>query len=110
MRREEAITNLEMISVAFVEPVTKEQRNLINDTFDMAIKALQDKGRDRKKAKRFKNKYLKLKTAIEKIKAEIENQKKIDVEDDDVVFSIRCISCGLNIALDIINKHIGDKA
>ena len=40
MTREEAIKNLKMISVAFVEPVTKEQRKLINDTFDMAIQAL----------------------------------------------------------------------
>ena len=30
-----------MIRVAFVEPVTKEQRKLIDDTFDMAIKALE---------------------------------------------------------------------
>ena len=41
MTKEEAITNLNMISVAFVEPVTKEQRKLIDDTFDMAIKALE---------------------------------------------------------------------
>lgn len=40
MTREEAIANLNMISVAFVEPVTKEQRKLINDTFEMAIQAL----------------------------------------------------------------------
>lgn len=41
MTREEAIANLKMISVAFVEPVTKEQRKLIDDTFYMAIKALE---------------------------------------------------------------------
>ena len=41
MTKEEAIANLNMISVAFVEPVTKEQRKLIDDTFDMAIKALE---------------------------------------------------------------------
>lgn len=41
MTRDEAITNLNMISVAFVDVVTKEQRKLINDTFDMAIKALE---------------------------------------------------------------------
>ena len=41
MTREEAINNLNMISVAFVEPVTKEQRKLIDDTFDMAIQALE---------------------------------------------------------------------
>lgn len=40
MTRKEAIANLNMISVAFVEPVTKEQRELIDDTFYMAIKAL----------------------------------------------------------------------
>jgi len=42
MSREEAIANLNMISVAFVEPVTKEQRKLIDDTFDMAIQALEN--------------------------------------------------------------------
>lgn len=31
MTREEAINNLNMISVAFVEPVTKEQRKLIRN-------------------------------------------------------------------------------
>lgn len=41
MTREEAVANLNMISVAFVEPVTKEQRKLIDDTFDMAIEALE---------------------------------------------------------------------
>lgn len=41
MTRKEAITNLNMISVAFVEPVTKGQRELIDDTFNMAIKALE---------------------------------------------------------------------
>lgn len=40
MTREEAITNLKMIRVAFVEPITEEQAKLIDDTFDMAIKAL----------------------------------------------------------------------
>lgn len=43
MTREEAIANLKMISVAFVEPVTKEQRKLIDDTFNMAIEALETK-------------------------------------------------------------------
>lgn len=41
MTTEEAITNLEMIGVAFVEPITNEQRKLIDDTFDMAINALE---------------------------------------------------------------------
>lgn len=40
MTREEAIANLKMIRVAFVDPGTKEQRKLINDTFEMAIQAL----------------------------------------------------------------------
>ena len=40
MTREEAIKNLEMIRIAFVEPVTKEQGKLIDDTIDMAISAL----------------------------------------------------------------------
>ena len=40
MTREEAISNLNMISVAFVGPVTKEQRKLIDDTFGIAIQTL----------------------------------------------------------------------
>ena len=40
MTREVAIRNLEMIRIAFVNPVTKEQRKLIDDTVDMAISAL----------------------------------------------------------------------
>ena len=42
MTREEAIKNLEMIRIAFVEPVTKEQGKLIDDTIDMAISALKE--------------------------------------------------------------------
>jgi len=42
LTKEEAINNLEMIRVAFVESVTKEQRKLIDDTFDMAICALNE--------------------------------------------------------------------
>ena len=41
MNKQEAIKNLEMIRIAFVDPVTKEQRKLIDDTFDMAIKSLE---------------------------------------------------------------------
>ena len=44
MTNQETIANLNMISVAFVEPVTKEQRKLIDDTFDNAIKALENIG------------------------------------------------------------------
>ena len=41
MTREEAINNLNMINFAFVEAETKEQREIIDDTFNMAIKALE---------------------------------------------------------------------
>ena len=41
MTAKEAIANLRMIRVAFVEPVTKEQVKLIDDTFERAIKALE---------------------------------------------------------------------
>lgn len=44
MNNQETIANLNMISVAFVEPVTKEQRKLIDDTFDNAIQALEKIG------------------------------------------------------------------
>ena len=40
MTREEAKTNLNMIRVAFGVPVTKEQKELVDETFDMAIQAL----------------------------------------------------------------------
>jgi Zn finger protein HypA/HybF involved in hydrogenase expression len=42
MTREEAIANLKMIRVAFVDPGTKERRKLVDDTFDMAIQALEN--------------------------------------------------------------------
>ena len=65
MTREEAIANLKMISVAFVEPVTKEQGKLIDDTFDMAIKALEQEpcedccnGNQEEKAKLCQKSYL----------------------------------------------------
>ena len=41
MTNQETIANLNMIKVAFVDPVTKEQRKLIDDTFDNAIKKLE---------------------------------------------------------------------
>ena len=41
MTREETIANIITISVAFVPFVSKEQRKLIDDTFKMAIKALE---------------------------------------------------------------------
>lgn len=40
MTRKEAIGNLNMIRVAFIDTVTVEQGRLIDDTFIMAIKAL----------------------------------------------------------------------
>ena len=41
MTRNDAIANLKMIMIAYVEPPkTAEQIKLINDTFDMAIEAL----------------------------------------------------------------------
>ena len=46
MTNEEAIANLNMIGVAFVDPVTKEQRKLIDDTLDTAIKALEQQPSD----------------------------------------------------------------
>lgn len=55
--REEAIENLNMISVAFVEPVTKEQRKLIDDTFDMAIKALEQEPKLRQALEQEKGAY-----------------------------------------------------
>lgn len=41
MNKEDAIVNLLLIRGAYIDtPVTKEQIQLINDTFDMAIEAL----------------------------------------------------------------------
>lgn len=40
MTKEEAITNLNMIRIAFGVPVTKEQKELVEETFEMAIQAL----------------------------------------------------------------------
>ena len=41
MTNQETIANLNMIRVSFVDPATKEQMKLIYDTFDNAIKALE---------------------------------------------------------------------
>ena len=41
MTNQEAIANLNMINAAFIKSVTEEQKTLINDTFNMAIKALE---------------------------------------------------------------------
>lgn len=46
MTREEAKTNLNMIRVAFGVPVTKEQKELIEETFEMAIQALSQEPTD----------------------------------------------------------------
>lgn len=40
MNNEEAINNLNMIRIAFIMCTTKEQEELIDDTFNIAIKAL----------------------------------------------------------------------
>ena len=78
MTREEAIQVLRhIIQVADTSDCgIKEIDGIDEEALEIAIKALQDKGHDRKKARRFKNKYLKLKTTIEKIKAEIIEERK----------------------------------
>ena len=40
MKFDDAIENLKMISVAFVDPVTQEQLDLIDDTITFAINAI----------------------------------------------------------------------
>ena len=79
MTREEAIANLNMISVAFVEPVTKEQRKLINDTFEMAISALEKIPKYRKKYKRWKRKALEHKPCDEAVSRKAVSQAVNDV-------------------------------
>ena len=63
MTREEAINNLNMISVAFVEAETKEQRKIIDDTFNMAIKALEQEP----KTGRWINRHIIANTSIDMI-------------------------------------------
>ena len=77
MTREEAIANLKTIMLAYIEPPpTKEQIKIINDTFDMAIKALEQEPFINKPCvsteacKYDKNKVL------DKIRAEIEEARK----------------------------------
>ena len=41
MTNKDAISNIAMIRAAYIEPVTELQRKIIDDTFDMAIKALE---------------------------------------------------------------------
>ena len=114
MTREEICENLKTI-ITQIDETTGNRYEGINSTYiadikpnslrfviEEAIKALQDKGRDRKKAKRFKNKYLKLKTAMGKIKAEIvEERNRYSPSEDEYK--------AINKVLQIIDKHIGSK-
>lgn len=77
------------------------------EAVNMAIKALQDKGHDRKKARRFKNKYLKLKTAIGKIKAEIESCRNMYFKNHDGTIS-PYMNGTIDSILQIINKRIAE--
>lgn len=43
MTSKDAVSNLMIIRAAFVEAVTAEQARIIDDTFDMAVKALEQK-------------------------------------------------------------------
>ena len=92
MTREETIENLKMIRVAFVLPVTKEQRKLIDDTFEKAIKALSQEPCDdaiSRILKRMWNCRGKHTTSIDKVKMEqiirdelpSATQKPIECED-----------------------------
>lgn len=66
---------------------------------ELAIKAISGKHRDRKKAKRYKRKYLKLETALGKIKAELESLKRSEYQNypENALIYSRCI--------EIINKY-----
>ena len=96
MTREEAINEMRKIIFELgFEPDGTDVDSRAK-ALEMAIKALSDKHKDRKKAKRFKRKYAKLKTAIFKIRSEIEN-KRIEKPGG---------HWQLGIALDIIDKHL----
>lgn len=86
MTREEAINNLNMINIAFVEPVTKEQRKLINDTFDEAIKALVELPKRRKEAKRWRTKAHEQAKECEYLKSAIRISKNMPKEMVEKVF------------------------
>ena len=85
MTREEIINNLYVISVAFVDPVTKEQRKIIDDTFGAAIKALEQE------------------PILDKIRAEIESCRE---DEEPHLCDYRYHrNEGLDKALDIIDKY-----
>jgi len=84
MTREEAINNLNMISVAFVEAETKEQRKIIDDTFNMAIKALEQE------------------PILDKIRAEIDKARFVD---KDTRICKNALASGLEAAMQIIDKY-----
>ena len=91
MTREEAINNLNMISVAFVEAETKEQRKIIDDTFNMAIKAIKQE------------------PILDKIRAEIETLIEwhdCPIEYDNGNDAWYCEAC--NQAIKIIDKYRGE--
>lgn len=66
MTNEDAITNLNMIRVAFVNVTTQEQIKLVNDTFDVSIQAL-------KSLDNLRNKYQIWRKICEELVAEIED-------------------------------------
>ena len=92
MTREEAINNLNMISVAFVEAETKEQRKIIDDTFEMAIKAIKMKD--------------KIEAALLEILEDVE--PKCINDSSDKYGSISHYQRGLYDAAKIILKHVGE--
>lgn len=82
MTKEVAIRNLEMIRIAFVNPATKEQRKLINDTVEMAISALSEKKGD----------FISRQAVEEMIKAEMPERGMWEIEGDKEKETV-CVVC-----------------
>ena len=113
MTRQEAILQLQAARLMLLGNDNQPVSDLYY-AIDVAITALEQVPTYRKKAKRWKRKYLALKTEIEKMKAEIlENYEKITgVYDESTPEDERPIQkISRNVArgecLEIINKHIG---
>ena len=110
MTREEAINNLNMISVAFVEPVTKEQRKLIEDTFGMAINALEQLTSYEQTINKLTEAISEQATILDKITDEISaliDWHDCPIEYDNGNDAWYCEAC--NQAIKIIDKYRGEE-
>ena len=108
MTREDAINNLNMIRFAFVEAETKEQRKIIDDTFDMAIEALKQLTSYEQTINKLTEAISEQATILDKITDEISaliDWHDCPIEYDNGNDAWYCEAC--NQAIKIVDKYKG---